>query len=463
MASFGAAPDDVLAEIICSATSQWPEAPALLAAVSRSFYRVAHTTPSAWNRLALSMKVGNDARSLNKTALWMDRSRSCAVEVEVSLEQEAEGGVHVHEAVTSLLRAHSDRIPSMKVRCPSQAAAATYFSTLFPDLCSAPPGLRHLIVEVAPETGSKTRTSFQLSLPASLRSLHLHSSAIPSFPASLDSLRELSIIRPLTATPLTLAEFACVVEAAASLTSLNIQSRVAGAFPCDPVVFPALRSLTLRANHIPRLLDFFAAPVLDILHLNDLDSKRPRASAESCDAIWRFVIRSAGRETPRTLGLTGIATGEDDRFAQCRGWVTCLRRLYSLEEVRLAHTPADRMLTLLSSRYRVAEEESTEQDGEFLCPRLRKVCTSAVPCEVAARHMREARPEVEVVRLAEEREGLSREAPDIESLSRVPSLSDLTQILLHQRTHIPGISGFGFGSAFDIARRKRAKSEEELK
>ena len=39
----------------------------------------------------------------------------------------------------------------------------------------------------------------------------------------------------------------------------------------------------------------------------------------------------------------------------------------------------------------------------------------------------------------------------------------LNEIMLHQRTHIPGVSGFGFGSAFDVARRKRTKSGEEAK
>ncbi|KAL1671065.1 hypothetical protein EV122DRAFT_227167 [Schizophyllum commune] len=461
MASLGTAPDDVLAEIIYCATAQWPEAPALLAAVSHSFHRVAHSTPSAWNRLVLHMKAGNDAQTLGKTALWLDRSRSCAVDVEVSLEA-GEEGVHVHEAVTSLIREHSDRIPSMKVRCPSQAAASTYFSSLFPDLATAPHGLHHLVLEVAPETGASSTSrapSFQISLPTSLRTLRLHTSAVPAFPSPLTNLRKLYLIRPLAATPLTLSEFACIIEAAASLTSIHIKSRVSGALPCDPVVFPALRTLTLWANNLPRLLDFFSAPILDVLKLNDLDSKRPHASAESCDAIWRLVIRSAGRETPRTLGLTNIATGEDDRTAQCRGWVTCLRRLYSLEEIRLAHTPVERMLTLLSSRFRVAEEESAEQDGEFLCPRLRRVCTSVEFSDAAARQMHDARPEVEVVRLAAERESLLK----AESISRMPSLSELNEIMLHQRTHIPGVSGFGFGSAFDVARRKRTKSGEEAK
>ncbi|KAL1744511.1 hypothetical protein HDZ31DRAFT_38494 [Schizophyllum fasciatum] len=459
MASLDNAPDDVLAEIICSAATQWPEAPALLSAVSRSFYRVAHSTPSAWNHLVLQMKTGNDAHTLGKTALWLDRSRSCAVEVEVTLEAGA-GGVNVHEAVTTLIRAHSDRIPSMKVRCPSQAAASTYFSSLFPDLADAPNGLRHLTLEVAPETGmtSTPRTSsFRISLPPSLCTLRLHTTAVPSFPSPLTNLRKLSLIRPLAATPLTLTEFACIVEAAASLTSIHIKSRVSGALPCDPVVFPCLRKLSLSANNLPRLIDFFSAPLLDVLRLNDFDAKRPRASAESCDAIWRLVIRSAGRETPRTIGLTNIATGDDDRTAQCRGWVTCLRRLYSLEELRLAHTPAERMLGLLSSRFRVAEEESTQQDGEFLCPRLRKVAFSAEPSEASVRQMREARPEVEVTQLASE--GLVK----AESISRMPSLSDLNDIMLNQRIHIPGFGGFGFGSAFDIARRKRTKSGEETK
>ncbi|KAJ7125249.1 hypothetical protein C8R44DRAFT_782701 [Mycena epipterygia] len=332
-------PHELLGELFTQCAAISPDAPIVLGAVTRLFRHIVYSTPSAWGNLNLS-----DTDGPRKAALWFEMSKACHIEVQIQMAQTggrtehgseaAAGAVNVPVALATL-RFHTDRIASLSLRTDTQAQARAALATIYPNANRT--ALRSLRISAASASASAAPGLLQ-AFPAipgitELETTNVALGALPSL--DLERLQSLHIVQPLLSAPLAADDILDLMPFAPRLTRLRVEARVtelATAATDEPRFMPQLEELHLRANNLVALLDRLIAPALHVLHLSDLDGKRPGASSDMGAALHRLLVRmelgkgDVKSNELRVLELVGVEVERRNAV-----WERCTQRMKALE------------------------------------------------------------------------------------------------------------------------------------
>lgn len=323
MASTGitALPHETLGEIFGVCASVCANAPIVLASVSQSFRRVVHTTACVW----WTLKLSNTRYAVNKAQLWFEKSKSCLLDVHLDLSQttpvdDASQDVSSRPLIR-LIRSHASRISSLDLRSDRRSEVHDVLWTIYPDFPApnSTPALECLRIWRDSHV-SHHPSSPRFNLPSfpHLKSLELTNHALPVLDAChFPNLETLIIRRPLHAPSLCVDDIAQVLRAGVALIRLEIETRISNVqcfSQMGSIPLLQLKHLSLRSNHVRRVLRPLFAPALRTLHLDDLDGKRAGASGETRDDILAMLrnvdvgsgeIRIRGVDMIEFLGVEG--------------------------------------------------------------------------------------------------------------------------------------------------------------
>lgn len=459
-------PPEILGEIFYHCTSFNADAPLILAVISRYFHQVAYSDIRVWRKLRLRLGLGTrtEQSQIRKAGLWFRQSgaSSCSQALDLFLNitnppsdghrtmaSEREWFASSYSFLAAFLRFYRSRIRALTIRSDTELKAYYILdavSALKPvEISCMSLQLHSLHIQITndippvPNGWSPVFQSF--SLFPRLDSLKLINHILPALSTpNILHLRNLSIIRPLTAPPLPVHKIIRMISSAPSLVHLDIDSRISvGPIPESSLSaqseIPPLKSLSLRVNNLPSLFRLLASSTLENLSLTDLDGER-HSAGENLGMVMQNLMRelipkdgsqtSRGLDLLRTLKISGI---------RCAGsssgqWDWCIRHLPRLE----ALVVKDRDFWG-GSFVKVLTESGCGQ-AEFCCPNLSYVYLPGVGALPWLRLLKMKRPRIRI----EWEEG--------ECESR-------TEKVVHFRsTFSYAARGYGFGSLFDCERKE---------
>ncbi|KAK0186047.1 hypothetical protein F5146DRAFT_1069025 [Armillaria mellea] len=447
-----AIPHELLGEVFVRCSSYSADAPLILSTVCQRFRAVALNTPRAWRSLRLSVCPEKERETIRKAGLWFARSGVCCLDLYVDIAGHKDDIPETHPHLIVFLQRHTTRIASLNVRSETEKAAHSFLDALYFPLPFSPSPtqlpLKTLRLRVASDTPGLPATSAATSVFHSfthiphLKSLQLTNHKLPSlFTPDFHNLQTLTIARPLRAPPISVQQLLQIVHAAPYLVNLEIASRVVHAETHHPLFeelyLPYLKNLSLRTNEVPSLIEVLVAPVLEELHINDLDGKRHGASAELTQSLQtvsrKLMSRGALDWRVKRLYITGLSLHRDDPGAQT--WEWCLGRARALEELSVASNDEDFevLVSFLGGEYA----------GTCVCPLLRMIHVSGLESFDGVERLKRERPGIEIIPDPPEKRGVtSRSSSRDSSRDRRPGGGS------------GGGAGFGFGFGSPFAAQR---------
>ncbi|KAJ6590015.1 hypothetical protein DFH09DRAFT_1140668 [Mycena vulgaris] len=326
-------PHELLGEVFTHYASVCPDAPIILGTVSRLFRHVAYTTPSAWSNLKLS-----DADGRRKAALWFDMSKACHIDVQIQMmevrrpEHGASAPAVEVPAALETLCSHTDRIASLCLRTDSQAQARAVLAAIYSDAAPEGTALHSLRISATSITPGPPPVFPEIPSITELELTNVALGALPSI--GLARVQTLRILQPLLSAPVAADDILELISFAPCLRRLKVDARITDptAASLETRFMPELAELHLRANNIIGLLDRFIVPALRVLHLSDLDGRRPAASEDMGAALNRLLVRvelgkgDVKSNELRVFELVGVAVERGNAV-----WERCLQRMKAVE------------------------------------------------------------------------------------------------------------------------------------
>ncbi|KAE9409147.1 hypothetical protein BT96DRAFT_582525 [Gymnopus androsaceus JB14] len=452
-------PPEILGEICCLCTSYNADAPLILSAVNRHFHQVAYSHVRAWCKLRLRLGLRTERSQIRKAGLWFRQSGACPLDLFLNItnpsypladgrtmESEQEWFARSYSLLASFLQHHRSRIRSLTLRSDTELKAYQLLDAISasnPVFRSKSLHLHSLSIQITndippvPTGWSPLFESF--SLFPRLDSLKLINHILPALSTpNIQHLQRLSIVRPLTAPPLPTRKILRMISSASSLIHLDIDSRISvGPIPDSTASSetPSLKSLSLRVNNLPFLLNLLSSSTLEKLRLTDLDGGRESAGEKLGQVMEGLTMelkakdgKTRGLDLLKTLEISGVRCTEPTSVH----WDWCIRHLPSLEALSLKDFGCISLVNILT--------ESVCNEDDFCCPRLSHVYFSGLGALSPLQKLKMKRPGIRI-----EWENGECQNSGYEHVG-------------HPETPLPAFSyaarGYGFGSLFDYDRRE---------
>lgn len=457
-------PPEILGEIFCQCSSFNADAPLILAVVSRHFNQVAYSDIRAWRklRLRLGSGLGTEQSQIRKAGLWFRQSGACSLDLFLNITNppngrrtmgsEREWFSSSYSFLAAFLRFHRSRIRALTLRSDTELKAYHILDAISASrpVCSCTSlqlySLHIQITNEIPPVPSGWSPVFDsFSLFPRLDSLKLINHILPALSTpNILHLRNLSIIRPLTAPPLPAHKIIRMISSAPSLVHLDIDSRISvGSIPDSSTQndIPSLKSLSLRVNNLSSLLNLLASTTLENLCLTDLDGGRHFAGENlGMENLMRELItkdgQNRGLDLLKTLEISGIPCAEPSNVQ----WDWCIRHLPRLEALVVKDKDFGS-----ASLVKVLTESGCGEPG-FCCPNLSYVYLPGLGAIPWLQLLRMKRPRIRIEWNNGECRGSGTE-----------------DVIVHRRhTFFYAARGYGFGSLFDSERKITEVKEMQL-
>ncbi|KAJ3518562.1 hypothetical protein NMY22_g13611 [Coprinellus aureogranulatus] len=261
-------PPEILGEVFVQCTLHHPDAPLVLRGVSKVFRDVVDGTPGVWERLTLSLTKDTSPTIESKARWWLERSRSCPVDVRIELITQASRcssgastplpslsspsldntNTNTNSAsLYSTLAKHVNRIRTLISRLHPEPDARALLSSLYTSCDPTLSATQSLSIRISSTTPPNLRlSSFDARFPRlpKLRRLTLTNHTISILAsADLGELRELEVVCPVRFQPIGVESVVGILRRTPVLEKLLVESRMVeessqvsfGSVPVTPV------------------------------------------------------------------------------------------------------------------------------------------------------------------------------------------------------------------------------------
>ncbi|KAF8153413.1 hypothetical protein B0H34DRAFT_723483 [Crassisporium funariophilum] len=406
-------PSEVLGEIFCHSSELHPEAPLVLASVSRTFHLVVHSTPLVWNHLRLAVSESTDESCVRKCELWFSMAGACAMEVDVDLSRMPDTTQTLDQLksdkmvsflrVPHILRKFSHRISALTFHSVAFDLANIFISLVYPS--GSDPDEARALKKLNLLSSQKSfsgvhrggcATSFHLPILPHLTELKCVNHPLPNIcQTNLQNLRTLSIHYPIRFPPIPFHTVFSLLRSTTNLERLKIEARMtdsdrtlsqhpSGSEGHDSqdtylITLPSLTHLSLRINKISKFIVRLLLPDLHTLRMEDLDGKRVGSAEETGSVLRQLLVRmELPCETRRGRGLEVLELCGVDIRQKLAGhgdgvWEWCFRRLRTLRELSIRKVEIEQLLSMLTPERRKGNHGAVEEGDEIICPALERL------------------------------------------------------------------------------------------